>query len=268
MQQIIPVYFPSPVGSQLSEQPETWFINMIGPAQRILVVASLDDAEYALLDSGSGLTSCPINYADDLPLLPRPDNLPTLINAARDSVECIGLRQVGYRFENGERFVVTWHVANVTNLTISTESVTGANIKVRHAKNESSMIIDRSGTRTNVVLHKFAKVLWLKLRRDDTVLNSGLKIAALSTQPIDSEEERQTRLKKEKKKKETLGMDETMDILKAYASSSSGAGAPPISFPRQVCSLSHQGLEARRRQRSTQRLILCCGVTSLQDCSN
>ena len=36
-------------------------------------------------------------------------------------MECIGQRQVGY--ENGEPFVVTWHVA-----------LTGANIQVRHAK--------------------------------------------------------------------------------------------------------------------------------------
>ena len=61
MQQILSVYFPSPVGSQAPQQTETWFINMIGPAQRSLMVASLDGAEYALLDSGSGLTSCPIN---------------------------------------------------------------------------------------------------------------------------------------------------------------------------------------------------------------
>ena len=71
------------------------------------MVASLDGAEYALLDSGSGLTSCPINHADDVPLLPRPDNLPTLSNATVGSVECTGLRQVVYRFENGEPFVVT-----------------------------------------------------------------------------------------------------------------------------------------------------------------
>ena len=63
------------------------------------------------------------------------------------------------------------------------------------------------------------KVPWLKLRRDDIVLISGLKIAALSTQPmaieeIDSEEERQTLLKK---KKEALGMDETMEIHRAHA---------------------------------------------------
>ena len=68
------------------------------------------------------------------------------------------------------------------------------------------MIMDRSGTRTSVVLHKFVKVSWLKLRRDDTVLDSDLKVVALSTRPraieeIDSEEERQTRLKK---KNETL----------------------------------------------------------------
>ena len=52
---------PESRGHQALQQTETWFINMIGPAQRSLVVASLDGAEYALLDSGSGLTSCAIN---------------------------------------------------------------------------------------------------------------------------------------------------------------------------------------------------------------
>ena len=132
MQQMVPVCFPNPVGSQAPQQTETWYINMIVPAQKILMVANLVGAEYALLDSGSGLTSCPNNYADDLPLLLRPVNL-----------ECIGLGQVGHRLENGEPFAVTWHVANVTNLIISTESLTGANIEVRLAKNESSMIMDR-----------------------------------------------------------------------------------------------------------------------------
>ena len=190
----------------------------------------LDGAEYALLDSGSGLTSCPINYADDLPILPRPVNLPILRDAIGGSVECIGLRQMGYRLENGEPFVVTWHVAIVTNLIISTESLTGSNIEVRHAKNESSMIMDRSGTRTSVVLHKFAKVLWLTLRRDDTLLDSDLRIAALGTrlvaiEEIDSEVERQARLRR---KKETLGMDETMEIHKSLASASSGASPRPL----------------------------------------
>ena len=75
-------------------------------------------------------------------------------------MECMGQRQVGYRLDNGEPFVVAWHVANVTNLIISTESLTGANIEVRHGKNESSMIMDRYGTQTSVILHKFAKVPW------------------------------------------------------------------------------------------------------------
>ena len=91
-------------------------------------------------------------------------------------MECIG-----QRLENGEPFVVTWHAANVTNLIISTESLTGANIEMRHAMNESSMIMDRSGTHPSVVLHNFAMVPWLKLRRDDTVLDRELKIAALIT---------------------------------------------------------------------------------------
>ena len=34
------------------------------------------------------------NQLDDVPLLPRPDNLPTLGNATGGSVECIGLRHV------------------------------------------------------------------------------------------------------------------------------------------------------------------------------
>ena len=121
-QQIVPVYFPSLVCSQAPQQTETWFINMIGPAQRTLMVASLRGAEYPLLDFGSGLTSCPVNDADDLQLLPpQPDNLPPLSNATGGSVEGIGPRQVEYRIENGEPFVVAWHVANVTNLIISTE---------------------------------------------------------------------------------------------------------------------------------------------------
>ena len=105
---------------------------------------------------------------------------------------------------------MTWHVANVTNFIISTESLTGANIEVRHAKNESSMIMDRCGTQTSVILHKFAKVPWLKLRRDNSVMDSDLKIAAVNTKHmIGSDEERQTRLRR---KKDTLGMDDTLEV--------------------------------------------------------
>ena len=202
-QQMVPVYFQCTDGSQMSQPTETWYINVIVPAQKTLMVASLDGAEYALLDSGSGLTSCRINYANDIPLLPRPANQPILSNSTGGSVECICQSQVGYRLENGEPFVVTWHVANVTNLIISTESLTAANIEVRHAKNESSI---RCGTPTSVILHKFAKVPWLKLRRDNSVVDSDLKIAAVKTKPvaieeIDSDEERRTRLRR---KKETL----------------------------------------------------------------
>ena len=110
-------------------------------------------------------------------------------------------------------------------MVISTESLTGANIEVRHANNESSMIMDRCGTRTSVILHKFAKVLWLKLRRDNSVLDSNLRIAAVNTKPmaieeIDSDEERRTRLRR---KKETLGMDDTVEILETLGSEGSEA---------------------------------------------
>ena len=139
-------------------------------------------------------------------------------------MEFIGQRQVGYRLENGEPTVATWHVANVTNLTISTESLTLANIEVRHAKNESSLILDRCGTRTSVILHKFAKVLWLR-RRDNSILDSDLRIAAVNVKPmvieeIDSDEERQPRLTR---KKETLGMDDALEVHRTHGSEGSAA---------------------------------------------
>ena len=129
-------------------------------------------------------------------------------------------RQVGYRLDNGEPFVVAWHVANVTNLIISTESLTGANIEVRHGKNESSMIMDRYGTQTSVILHKFAKVPWLKLRRDNSV----------SIEEIGTDEERRTRLRR---KKETLGMDDTLEVLPTRGSEGSDArgSGDPVAHP-------------------------------------
>ena len=228
-----------PLQQMVPVPTETRLIKMIVPAMRTLMVASLDGAEYAFLDSGSGLTSCPINFADDLPLRPRLAILLTLSNATGGGVECIGQRQVGYRLENGEPIVATWHVGNVTNLIISTGSLTPANIEVRHAKNESSLILDRCGTRTSVTLHKFAKVLWLK-RRDNSILDSDLRIAAVNMKPrvieeIDSDEERQPRLMR---KKETLGMDDALEIHRAHSSEGSAAQGsreptrPPVEAPK------------------------------------
>ena len=59
LQQVVPTYC-----SQTLRTVKPWFINTIMPAQKTLMVASLDGA--------------PIDYADDLPLLPRPINLPIL----------------------------------------------------------------------------------------------------------------------------------------------------------------------------------------------
>ena len=65
-----------------------------------------------------------------------------------------------------------------------------------------------------MILHKFAKVPWLKLCRDNSIVGSDLKIAAVNTKPtaieeIDSDDERRTRLRR---KKETLGMDDTLEV--------------------------------------------------------
>ena len=48
LRQMVPVNFSCPDGSQTSQPTETWYINMIIPAQNTLMVASLDGAEYAL----------------------------------------------------------------------------------------------------------------------------------------------------------------------------------------------------------------------------
>ena len=42
LQQMVPMYFPCPDGSRTSHPTETWYINMIVPAPKTLMVASLD----------------------------------------------------------------------------------------------------------------------------------------------------------------------------------------------------------------------------------
>ena len=64
----------------------------------------------------------------------------------------------------------------------------------------------------------------MKLRRDNIVLDSDLRIAAVNTKPmafqeIDSDEGRRTRLRR---KKETLEMDETVEIHKTHGSDARG----------------------------------------------
>ena len=101
--------------------------------------------------------------------------------------------------------------------------------------NESSMIMDRSGTHPSVVLHSFAMVPWLKLRRDETVLDRELKIAALITTDGNrghrvGGRERQTRLKK--REREALVMDEKIEINKSHAPTSSGARSSTDQIPQ------------------------------------
>ena len=91
------------------------------------------------------------------------------------------------------------------------------------------MIMDRRG------LLKFAKVPWLKLRRDNSVMDSDLKIAAVNTKPmaieeIDLDEERQARLRR---KKETLGMDDTLEVhlLRGSEGSDARGSRDPVAHP-------------------------------------
>ena len=86
-----------------------------------------------------------------------------------------------------------------------------------------------------MILHTFAKVPWLKLRRDNSVLDSDLKIAAVNTKPmaieeIGSDEERRTRLMR---KKETLGMGDTLEVHLTRFSEGSDASdsRDPVAHP-------------------------------------
>ena len=78
--------------------------------------------------------------------------------------------------------------------------------------------MDRCGTQKSVILHKFVKVPWLKLRRDNSVMDSDLKPMAI--EEIRSDEERQTRLRSET---ETLGMDDTLEVHLTRGSEGSDA---------------------------------------------
>ena len=86
-----------------------------------------------------------------------------------------------------------------------------------------------------MILHKFAKVPKFKLRQDNRVMDSDLKIAAVNTKPIaieeiGSHEERQTR---QRRKKETLGMDDTLEVPPTRGSEGSDARGSryPVAHP-------------------------------------
>ena len=107
---------------------------------------------------------------------------------------------------------MTWHVANVTNLIISTESLTVGNIEVRHAENESSMIMDRCGTRTSVILSAHVrKGVLVEVASGRQCFGQGSEDCGcqLEIEEIDSDEERRVR---PRRKKETLGMDDTVEV--------------------------------------------------------
>ena len=127
------------------------------------MVRSLDGTNHALLDSGSGLTSCPLSCAEALSSLPRPDKLPTLSNA---TVRMRGKYRIATSsLSSGERRTLGSDLACVNKRgeldRVSTESVIAANIEVRVETCRRSLIMNRTDTRTSVVLYKFARDLVL-----------------------------------------------------------------------------------------------------------
>ena len=76
---------------------------------------------------------------------------------------------------------------------------------------------------------------WFKLRRDNSVLNSDLKIAAVNTKPmvienIGSDEERHTRLRREEG---NAGMDDILEVPRTRGSEGSDArgSRDPVTHP-------------------------------------
>ena len=90
-----------------SEPPEEiWFINMI---QSRSFVSAVKDRGYelALVDSGSGLVACPVDYAPDVPLLPVSRNVASrsMVNAIGGPVEVYGRKEILNVLDNGESLI-------------------------------------------------------------------------------------------------------------------------------------------------------------------
>eukprot|EP00971_Amphidinium_carterae_P267301 5302282-Amphidinium_carterae.1 len=94
------------------------------------MVATVEtDQEMALVDSGSGLVACPLDYCADVPLQP-PLALPPMSSASGSPIENHGRRTVSYDLEDGSRLAITWTVSNVTCLILATAGLTEQGLEI------------------------------------------------------------------------------------------------------------------------------------------
>eukprot|EP00971_Amphidinium_carterae_P349252 6490921-Amphidinium_carterae.1 len=169
------VWFLSP----LLPEPTAWLPSLTEDAGNMIAqLSGLDGSEFALLDSGSGVTACPEHYASDHPLL-EAATLPTLKGATGATVTNYGRRRVGYRLETGAPLVIEWNVTNVTVLIVAADSLVSNNMKVQLAKGNHILMLPNG---EKVPVHRYAKVYWIKLQRSKDISVEGLTVAATSVE--------------------------------------------------------------------------------------
>eukprot|EP00971_Amphidinium_carterae_P318845 6337999-Amphidinium_carterae.1 len=115
------------------------------------MVATVEtDKEMALVDSGSGLVACPLDYCTDVPLQP-PLALPPMSSASGSPIENHGRRTVSYYLEDGSRLAITWTVSNVNCLILATAGLTEQGLEITLA-NGAGVLRRQSGA--SVPLHE------------------------------------------------------------------------------------------------------------------
>ena len=97
-------------------------IHMIQPAGMIAAVGH-GGVELALLDSGSGVVACPVDYAPDVPMMPPRRDLRPMVSATSEPIKNYGTKNITYVLDNGEELAITWNVTNVNCLILSASAL-------------------------------------------------------------------------------------------------------------------------------------------------
>ena len=146
-----------------SEPPEEiWFIHMIQP--RYLVSMVRDRGyELALVDSGSRLVACPVDYAPEVPLLRASSDISSrsMVNATGGLVEVFGRNEILYVMDNGEELMISWNVSNVNCLILAGVALQRGGATLVLGPETSAMHTAKGGY---VDLVREAEVPWLPLR--------------------------------------------------------------------------------------------------------
>lgn len=148
-----------PTGGSASDAP--WAIYMV-VAPSVVAKLSTPGVEFALVDSGSGVVACPADYAPDVPLLPPAAGTRPMVSATNEPIVVYGQKIITYVLDNGEELAITWNVANVNCLILSTAALRRGGATAVLAPERSMLCTVRGGC---VDLVSQSDVPWLRLRR-------------------------------------------------------------------------------------------------------